>query len=132
MTKPRPRRAAVTATSVRSEESFLAILGGPPSARPLPRGQPAHLLLELPPAVGVVREHVEGGARGGEENGVSGAGGAKGPLHRLAQAGAARDGHGPAQGGDDALPSLADGQDAPPPLLVPRGELGEVAPPLAA
>src|SRR6266568_3517095 len=80
MTRPKPRRATVTVKSVRSEESFLAI---PP---PL---QPRDFLLEGPAAMGIVLEHVEGGAGGGEEHGVAREGGGPGPLHRFPEGGAA-------------------------------------------
>src|SRR6266568_3064692 len=123
MTRPKPRRATVTVKSVRSEESFLAI---PP---PL---QPRDFLLEGPAAMGIVLEHVEGGAGGGEEHGVAREGGGPGPLHRFPEGGAAVHGQDALEALGDTLLGLADRQHALAALAQQGREASEVAALVAA
>src|SRR5262245_27642606 len=106
ITIPVASRARVTAKSVMSDDSFLA---------KLPR-QGADGFLEDTPAVGVVLEHVEGGAGGRQDHGVAGHGAREGLLNGIGHVGAGDDRHHAAERERDALARLADGEDG---LAVP-------------
>src|SRR5262245_17425778 len=100
MTRPSPTRATLTAKSVVSEASFLAI--GPRS------GQPADLVLEGAPPLRVVAEHVERRAGGGQENDVARHGPGPRLLDRLAQRRAGDHGNDAAERVLDLRPGFAD------------------------
>src|SRR6187401_2250373 len=87
ITSPAPIRATVTVKSVVSEVSFLATSAFAGCQRP-------DLVLEGAAAGGVVGEHVEGRAAGGEEHGVPGRGALEPLLHGFLQRGAGDDGEG--------------------------------------